>query len=287
MVSITPGFVYPSSTFTYPRDGATSIDTTAAFTWTTFPEAQAYQLLIGTTSQGHDLLNSGPLPFSQSSYRVSALPVGQTLYATLLVSGGGYWVEGPTATFTAAARPPGFIFPLDGQVSVDPTKGFSWTADTRAQAYYLLVGTTIYGANLVNTGALPSTRTSFSMPVLPANSTLYATLFTKINGAWSHYVAATFTTGPVRATLIDPYDGDTALDGAPLFSWTTIAGADGYLLTIGTTPYGSNLDSTALLAPSTTSIQLLNLPAIQTLYATLYTRIHGQWSYQEIAFNTV
>ena len=264
-----------------------AVDTSAAFTWTTFPEAQAFQLLIGTTPQGRDLLNSGPLPVSQSSYRVPALPVGKTLYATLLVSGGGYWVEGPTATFTAAAQRPGFTFPLDGQASVDPTKGFSWTADSRAQAYYLLVGTTIYGSNVVNSGALASTRTTFQTPVLPANATLYATLFTKINGAWSHYVEATFTTGPTRATLIDPYDGDTALDGAPLFSWTTIAGAGAYLLTIGTTPYGTTLDNTGLLTPSTDAIQIFNLPAGQTLYATLYTWLNGKWAYQEVAFNTL
>src|SRR5206468_7031046 len=112
-----------------------------------------------------------------------------------------------------------------------PTKSFSWTPNPQAQAYYLLVGTTIYYGNLVNSGALSPSQTTYQTPILPANSTLYATLFTKINGTWTHFVEATFTTGPARATIVVPYDGDSTLDGAPLFMWTTIAAAEYQLFT--------------------------------------------------------
>jgi hypothetical protein len=47
--------------FTYPAPGATTIDSTKPFTWTTVPTAQAYYLYVGSTLGANDLLNTGEL----------------------------------------------------------------------------------------------------------------------------------------------------------------------------------------------------------------------------------
>ncbi|MGI8559439.1 MAG: S8 family peptidase [Solirubrobacteraceae bacterium] len=90
--------------FTYPTNGQTNVDTTKPFTWSTAPAAQGYYLTVGTTKGGYDVVNSGPIPASQSSYNVPAMPAGQTLYATLYTELNGNYNNYQQITFTAAAQ---------------------------------------------------------------------------------------------------------------------------------------------------------------------------------------
>jgi len=270
---------------TYPANGQANVDTTQPFTWSTIPQAQGYLLSVGTTRFGTNLLHSAILPSTQSSYLVPPLPVGPPLYATLLTEVDGGWTSYEAITFTAAQVRATFTFPLNGQTSVDPTQPFSWSAKPlQASAYILVVGTTHFGSNLVNSGILSSSQSSYPTPALPAGKTLYATLLTEIGGEWSGFQAVTFSTGPTMATFTHPVAGQLNVTVPGSFTWKPLHAAQNYILAIGTTLYGTNLVNSGLLAPTQSSYSVPALPHGETLYATLLTRVNGNWVYQVIGF---
>lgn len=180
--------------FTYPVDGQTSVDTALPVTWSTIPQAQGYIVVLGTTHFGTNLANSGILAPTSNRYLIpSALPAGSDLHATLLAEVGGTWTSYQAITFRAAATGHAtFTNPLNGQTNVNVSHPFTWTTIVGAQGYILVVGTTRYGTDLLNSGVLPSSQTSYSMSTLPKGKVLYATLLTKVNGSFSRYELVAF-----------------------------------------------------------------------------------------------
>ncbi|MDQ1357724.1 MAG: hypothetical protein QOG44_2097 [Acidimicrobiaceae bacterium] len=92
------------ATFTRPTAGATNVDTTQPFTWSPVTSAGYYGITVGTTAGGYDLVNTGPLPASQTSLAVPALPAGRTLWARVYSYIAGSWAHYSDVSFTAAAR---------------------------------------------------------------------------------------------------------------------------------------------------------------------------------------
>lgn len=184
----------------------------------------------------------------------------------------------------AAAGPATFAYPISGQTGVDTTQAFTWAASPAAQAYFLVVGTTKFATNLVDSGVLPATDTSYAVPDLPAGTTLYATLLTEIADAWQ-YQSVTFTAAPGRATLTYPVNGQLNVATNKPFTWATIPAGQGYILVIGTTVFGTNLYSSGILPASQSSVTVPSLPTGKVLFATLLTEVNGAYTrYQLIAF---
>jgi hypothetical protein len=273
------------ATLTYPTDGQAGVDSTRAFTWAPIPEAQGYLLAV-VTAGGQVLANSGILATTVTSYNVPALPTGTLLYAALYSEINGGWSSYQLISFTAAPGLATFTSPVNAQTGVDPTKAITWATIPGAQAYLLVVSTVRFGSNLVNSGVLAPTQSSYAIATLPAGATLYATLFTEVNGTWSRYQSITFTTGAAKATFIHPVNGLGNVTTPGPITWSTLAGAQGYVLVVGTTLFGSNLVNSGVLAPSQSSYNLPALPHGTVVYATLLTLLNNTWVYQAIAFAT-
>lgn len=181
------------ATFIYPINGATGVSSTHAFTWNGVSTGTGYFLMVGTTIGGWDLAWSGDLPASQTSYTVGGLPAG-TLYATLYTAIGGIWTTLQQITFTATPTSAGFISPSSGEANVSTRAPFTWTTVTGVQGYFLWISDTYGGGDILSSPLIPPTQSSYTPPVLPANTTLYAILFTERNNVLS-YQAVTFYTG--------------------------------------------------------------------------------------------
>ncbi|HEX3541019.1 MAG TPA: PKD domain-containing protein [Acidimicrobiales bacterium] len=264
------------ATFINPTPGQANIDLTAPFTWTAAAGAQAYILLVGTTSQGSDLLNSGLLPASQTSFSPPALPSGRTLYATLLTEVGGVW-NFQAITFTAAPLRASFTYPLNGATNVDTTHLFTWAAMPLAQAFIVQVGTTAYGHDLANSGLLAKTATSFDVGALPTGRTLYASLFTEAAGAWNVQLIS-FTAAAGEATFTYPTNGQVNVSSSHPFTWATLPSGQGYIVVIGTTANGVDVFNSGVLPAGQSSVAVPALPKNKLLYATLLTKVNGAFS---------
>src|SRR5206468_9328226 len=135
-------------------NGATNVDLTPGFSWAGVPHTTYYQLTVGTSVGGSDVLNTGSLPGTQTSVGAYDLPVGRVLYARLWTRHENAWYTSDSS-FSVATVPLGhatFVSPTDRAIQVDPAPVFKWTTVPNAQSYYLYVGTTLGANNLVNTG---------------------------------------------------------------------------------------------------------------------------------------
>jgi hypothetical protein len=273
--------------FTAPPAGATLLDGTQPISWTSAPSAQGYYLTVGTTPGGYDVVNSGALSAGVTSYPMPPLPTGVALYAGLYTANGGGYVASSDVKFSAASGAH-FTYPVDGEEAVDTTRLLTWTPDADAKGYYVIVGTTEGGSDLINSGALPSAATSIPVDAaLPAGRPLYARIYTKVGGAFSRYQDIKFTARPGRAVLTDPSDGAVGIADLPSFRWTPVAGAVGYDLTVGTAPGKYDVINSGTLAPTATSYDPSPLPRHKRLYARVYTELsEAQVRFSEITFTT-
>lgn len=272
------------ASLTYPLNGSLYVDTRRPFTWNDQPGAQAYYLKIGTAAGGQDLFNSGELAAGTTSCAIPALPTGQTLYARLWTKGCNAWLIYTDVSFQAVARPATFIYPQNGSHYVDQRTPFSWTAIAGAQAYYLKIGTAQGAEDVLNTGSLASTRTSFALTApLPVGQTLYARISTKLSDRWWE-TDISFVALPRPARFTYP-TGNAPVNSRRYFSWTTVAQAQGYYLSIGTTQGGRDIMDTGGLPTNILSITTPALPSGQTLYARLWTKASDVWMlYTDLAF---
>src|SRR5262245_49571120 len=116
---------------------------------------------------------------------------------------------------------------------------FSWAPVPNASAYYLYVGLAPGAKDVVDTGEVRATQLVYSL----APGTYYARLWPEIAAKWYHPqdVVFTVTASPPAAALTYPTDGSSQVNPIVGFKWATVGGADGYQLTIGTTPGGSDV----------------------------------------------
>ena len=178
------------------------------------------------------------------------------------------------------------LYPTNGAVNVDLSQPIQWTSVAHVQAYYLYVGTTRGAKDLVDTGEM--LQTSYLVAQLPASQTIYARIWTKVTGAW-RYTDSSFSVSPqyvspvLKATLIYPLNGAVNADLSQPIRWTSVAHAQAYYLYVGTTRGAKNLVDTGEMLQ--TSYQVPQLPARQTIYVRIWTKVTGAWRYTDSTFS--
>jgi hypothetical protein len=179
-----------------------------------------------------------------------------------------------------------FTTPSEGAADVDGARPFSWTSAPAAQGYYLTVGTTPGGYDLVNSGGLAAGVTSYPMPAVPAGRSIYARLYSATGGGYVESSDVTFS-GAQGAGFTYPLEGQADVDTTQPFSWTQAPNAQGYYVTVGTTPGGFDLFNSGTLPSSASSLFLgPALPTGAPLYARVYTETGGAFlRYQDVKFS--
>jgi hypothetical protein len=90
--------VLPAATFIYPANNVSGVRPTF-FSWTSVRSGATYRLLVGTTTGGSDVADSGTI--SANAYRVFSLPAGRTLFARVISTYNGA-SSSADVTFTSA-----------------------------------------------------------------------------------------------------------------------------------------------------------------------------------------
>jgi hypothetical protein len=263
------------ATFTAPLDGTTIADLTQPITWTAVPNVQAYYLYVGTQPGLSDITNTGET--SQTSFSAAAVLDGQTAYARIYTKVGDVWYPPKDISFSGAHSATFTAPSLNGAV-VSVTQPIAWTSVPNAHAYYLYVGTTPGANNLINTGEIQ--QTSYSAANIPVNQLVYARIYTRVANAW-HYHEITFTeVGP--ATFTAPTNGATGVNLTQPITWTTVANAQAYYLYVGSAVGLHDIVNTGEILQ--TSYSAAQIPANQTVYARIYTKLSGAWYFQDVSF---
>ena len=174
------------------------------------------------------------------------------------------------ATVSAAA----ITSPVSGSTLAGASTTFTWSAGSGGvTGYYLWIGTSPGGNNLVNIGPLSGTSTTVNLPTNGA--TVYVRLWTLINGSTFLYNNYTYTEATVSAAAItSPVSGSTLAGASTTFTWSAgSGGVTGYYLWIGSTPGGYDLVNIGPLSGTSTTINLPTNGA--TVYVRLWTLING------------
>ena len=100
-----------------------------------------------------------------------------------------------------------------------------------AQAYRLYVGTSPGVNDVLDSGEVAGT--SYLPSGLPSSGTLYARVWTKVNGTWARHSDIAFTpeTSILPSHIVVPVDGTATFDTVQPFEWSEVTLARGYRLT--------------------------------------------------------
>jgi hypothetical protein len=271
---------------TLPAPGSTLTSTSASFTWTAGSGATAYWLYVGTTGvRSANVYSSGST--TATSLTVNNIPAnGVTLYVTLFSNINGTWTpESYTYTESGSYTLAAMTGPAPGSTLTNTSATFTWSPGGGPTAYWLYLGTTgPKSVNVFNSGA--TTATSLTVNNLPANGvTIYATLFSEIDGVWQP-VSYTYTESGTYtlAEITGPAPGSKLTSSSATFTWSPGAGPTMYYLYLGTTGGNSyNVFNSGNLYG--TSVTVNNIPANGgELFATLFSNIDGAWQSQHFTF---
>lgn len=259
-----------------PANYSTGIAGNATFEWTSVEGAEKYYLYVGTSAGSKDVVNSGEI--TTTGYSGAVLPGGVALYARLWTFVEGRW-QYADSTFTTSSLAY-LSTPAVGTTNIDPRVAFSWSSVVGVDKYYLYVGTSIGAKDVVDSGEM--TSTSYGRVTLPGGVTLYARLWTRANGRWL-FTDSSFSTREV-VYLTSPADGATNVDTITTLRWSKLSGAQAYFLYVGTTVGGKDVVSTGELAA--TEFSASSLPAARSLYARIWVKVDGKWTYRDSQFST-
>ncbi len=155
-----------------------------------------------------------------------------------------------TATITTLPGCNTITSPLDGTVDVSLTPLITWSYAPRATEYILNLGTTLGGNDVIANQLIPNGGLSFQVVTPLADGTLHYVSITPRNAIGEAMGCAndsSFTTlitaseVPDCTTLSSPSNGEDNVALTPLLTWFPVANADGYRLTIGSSPNSSDV----------------------------------------------
>jgi hypothetical protein len=274
---------------TSPSPGLTTVLGTSnvAFQWTAGIAVTDYQLNLSAIAAGDTDLYS--YKGTGTSTVAPTLPAnGVKVYATLYSKINGVWqsnnyvyVESSTPTPAALTSPTPGLGTVLGTSSV----AFQWTAGIDVTDYQLNLSAIAAGDS--DLYLYKGAATTATVPTLPANGvTVFARLYSKINGAWQ-YNDYLYTEGgtPTPATLTSPTPGLGTVLGASdvTFQWTAGIGVTDYQLDLSAIAPGA--DDLYIYKGPALSATAPSLPANGVkVYARLYSRINGAWQYNDYVY---
>jgi hypothetical protein len=264
--------------FTYPANGATNVDQGQPFQWTSVAGAQAYYLYVGTSPGAKNIVDTGEI--HSTTYAMSNLPAGQTLYARIYTEQNGIWRSNDISFRAAAALPStlaALTYPTNGE-AYDPARAIRWSSVPGAQAYYLYVGTSPGAKNVIDSGEIGSTGYTPSTAV-PVSNRLYASIHTKYGGKWYSVDSEFYVPG---AGFIYPTNGALNVDMTYPIRWMPVANAQAYYLYVGTSPGTKDIVDTGEIRANMYAAP--NVPAGRWLYATIYTKALNVWTSRQVMF---
>ena len=212
-------------------------DASKMFDGATLSMANYDALLIGWQGQTHN----NNVVFSGGNSQYCA---GETARTDLIADGwtitdGGLGCPLPSCTQLTD--------PADSSTDVALNQALTWTAVSNADGYYLTIGTTSGGSDVLNHFDVGNTTTYTPATDWQPNTTYYVTV-TAYNSAGeatgcneTSFTTLTPVSIPNCTQLTDPADGSTDIALNQALTWTAVSNADGYYLTIGTTSGGSDV----------------------------------------------
>lgn len=262
----------------YPANGATNVPLDATIDWESVDGVPSYNITLGTSPGNDDILST---QFANgSSYAPPiGLPANTTIYVTITL----FFFDKPNITcpsysFTTESltAPPNctqIINPMNNAVNINPNTNISWSYVYAATGYNISLGTTPGGTELLNNFDAGNTLTYNPTADLPPETIIYVTIIPY--NALGEAMGCTYQQFTTRAeseipdctNIIYPLNGETNVPLSPVLEWFAVPDATGYIVTIGTTPTGTDILNSSTFYTNSTPV--VNFEPNKTFFITI------------------
>ncbi|MGI9552090.1 MAG: T9SS type B sorting domain-containing protein [Aurantibacter sp.] len=272
-----------------PSDGATDVSVNTDLEWNAITGATGYLLSIGTTPGGAEILDQLNVGNVISINLETNLPPESDIYVTIFpFDSSGINMTCTEFQFTTGMtnipRCTEIINPRDGDALVPVNQNITWIRDFAATGYLMTVvesdpnGVRILDNEPVGNG------TNFKPPNFKPRTRYYVTI-TPFNeaGPAENCEAISFTTGdplptPDCAVVLSPADGLVDVPVDVTLEWATVNGVDGYLLSVGTMPSGTDIVDNLDMGENTAYTLPDQLPMGTRIYVKVASYKNGEMS---------
>ncbi len=271
------------------------IQTTSEISWNPVIDADGYRLTIdGSNSTANDISNYDttdttyvlPNDFDEGeNVTVTITPYNEVGDAMGCASES--FVIRPIPSCT------NLTVPLNDATEVSIMTDISWNPSSDADGYRISVGTYLNGTDIVNNEDVASLTSYTFAENLPSESLIYVTI-TPYNTSGSAIGCTTesFETeiiAPGCTQLSSPFNGENNVPLESSISWNAIDKTEGYRLSIGTTPGGTEILNNQDLGNATTYTHTEELPLDTQIYINIvpYNNAGNAVQCEEQSFTTV
>ncbi|MEP1221129.1 T9SS type B sorting domain-containing protein, partial [Maribacter dokdonensis] len=150
--------------------------------------------------------------------------------------------------------------PSNNANNINTSTNISWSAASGASGYILSIGTTLNGSEILNNVDIGN-NLSYDPPTdLPAETAIYINIipYNRIGMAMGcstiSFTTAAAAVLPACTSMISPIDGETNVPLSPTLQWNAVENATGYRVSIGTTPFDTNILDNAILFNTSTVV---------------------------------
>lgn len=288
---------YALPSISSPAPGSTITGTTALITWTwSLGPAGSHRVVVGTTSGGMDIYDSGCIAGSGTSHTVGSLPNnGSTIYASV----GGFQDGTCVTTFGgdtemyisgSAASPPSMTFPTPGSTLAGSVESFVWNANgTPVTEWWLYIGNDFGSGGIHSSGSL-GTNTATVVNNLPTDGRLLFVRLWYLEGTWKYVDFNYYASGSAATPSISsPSSGTTLSASSASFTWQTNGAiVCNWWLYAGHDQGTNFLFNSGVLSGATLSQLVTGLPTDgSAFWVRLWYGCGGIWSFIDAQYTAV
>ncbi|WP_421801450.1 T9SS type B sorting domain-containing protein [Flagellimonas sp.] len=262
----------------FPANGATNVPLDATIDWESVDGVPSYNITLGTTPGGDDILST---QFASGSSYVPplGLPADTTIYVTITL----FFFDKPNITcpsysfttepLTTVPNCTQITNPLNNATNINPNTNISWSYVYAATGYNISLGTTPGGTDLLNNFDVGNTLTYNPTTDLPPETTIYVTvvpynsLGTAMGCSYQQFTTRAESEIPDCTNIIYPLNGESNVPLSPNLEWFAVPDATGYIVTIGTSPTGTDILDGATFYNNSTPV--VNFEPNKTFFITI------------------
>lgn len=249
-----------------PEDGDVNVPVETEITWTAVDNVPGYLLAIGTTPGDDDIVAQQNVGIATSFTPPIGLPAGTEVHVTITLfffdrenivcASESFTTE--NVTVPPDCTSPGF--PLDGATDVNVGTQISWPYATKATGYRLSIGTTPGAVDILDRENIPAALSYRPDPVLPADEEIFVRVVPyNENGETTGCTEISFTTSATQSLpdctqLANPPNGALNVSLTPFLEWPEVPNAEGYRITLGTTPFNNDVLDNAIFTNNSTFV---------------------------------
>ncbi|AYN69193.1 BspA family leucine-rich repeat surface protein [Euzebyella marina] len=238
-----------------PANGAVNVAIDTDLSWNTVADATGYLVSVGTTAGGIEVVNNidvGNVTTYSFDYD---LQDNRTYYVRIIPynaigdASGCSEEEFTTGTGTLSDPPNCTTLsdPINGANDVPVGADISWNAVANTDGYYLTIGTSSGGTDILNAEDVGNVTMYDLATDLPEATQLFITVvpYNAIGNATGcteeSFTTETLPAAPNCTILNSPSNNAVDVSVSTQLSWDAVSDADGYYLTVGTISGGNDI----------------------------------------------